>query len=453
MAGTAQVVSCDSVHGHIGTICFKTGPPTTVGAEIEWLVTSPRHPRRPVPIDLMRTALDQAGPLPGGSSITFEPGGQLELSSAPAVGVDACWRALQADIGHVEAVLAGLDLTMLWTAIDPFRGPRRQLTDPRYTAMEAYFDRRGPEGRLMMCCTASLQVNVDAGADLDDIRRRWQILHAVGPTLVAAFANSPRHAGRLTGWKSARQAVWQRLDPRRTRPAQGPDPITAWTDYALDAPLMMRRRGSDWHADPGLTFRQWLHLDGAGHDSTGCAHHGTTGLSSVPAHEGNEGNAEAAATLAATSAVGGGRHVSGVNGHTYGRPTAQDLDYHLTTLFPPVRPRGWFEVRYLDNQPAEYWPVAVAVLTALVDDPRAGERALAAVEPVADAWWNAARNGLDHPGLARAAQCCFEAALDALHRQGADPALIDLVESYRLRYVLRRRCPADDDLDPLRHVS
>ncbi|MFD2080867.1 glutamate--cysteine ligase [Actinopolymorpha cephalotaxi] len=427
MTDTAEVVSCDSVHGHIGRICFKTGPPTTVGTEIEWLVVSPDHPRELVPLDLLRTTLDQAGPPPGGSTVTFEPGGQVELSSAPAPGVTACWSSLQADIDHLRAALATLDLRLLWTAIDPFREPRRQLSHPRYDAMEAYFDRRGPEGRLMMCSTASVQVNLDAGTDAADIARRWRILHAIGPALVAAFANSPRFAGRQTGWKSARQAVWQRLDPRRTRSPHGPDPVAAWADYALDAPLMMRRDGDGWRSDPGLTFRQWLHPD------DGHARH--------DGHAGSNGH------------VGNGRVDGIANGHvahgTDGSPTTQDLDYHLTTLFPPVRPRGWFEIRYLDVVPAAYWPVPMAVLTALVDDPRAGERALAATEPVVEAWWNAARDGLDHRGLAHAARCCFEVALEVLHRQGAERAVVNLVDDYRLRYVDRGRCPADDGTDPL----
>jgi glutamate--cysteine ligase len=425
MTDTAEVVSCDSVHGHIGRICFKTGPPTTVGTEIEWLVVSPDRPRDLVPLDLLRTTLDQAGPPPGGSTVTFEPGGQLELSSAPAPGVTVCWSTLQSDIDHVRAALAALGLRLLWTAIDPFREPRRQLSHPRYDAMEAYFDRRGPEGRLMMCSTASVQINLDAGADAADIARRWRILHAIGPAMVAAFANSPCFAGRQTGWKSARQAVWQRLDPRRTRSPYGPDPVAAWADYALDAPLMMRRVGDRWHSDPGLTFRQWLQprpdgepvLDGRVHD-----------VPNGRLHDVPNGSA---------------------NGSADGSPTAQDLDYHLTTLFPPVRPRGWFEIRYLDVAPAAYWPVPMAVLSALVDDPLAGERALTATAPVTGAWWNAARDGLDHHGLADATRCCFEAALEALHRQGAEPALVNLVDDYRLRYVDRARCPADDDTDPL----
>jgi glutamate--cysteine ligase len=257
--------------------------------------------------------------------------------------------------------------------------------------MEAYFDRHGPAGRLMMCGTAALQVNLDVGADTADVARRWRLLHAVGPTLVAAFANSPRLAGRDTGWKSTRQAVWLRLDPPRTRPPEGPDPVRAWADYALDAPLMARWL-SDGRRHTGLTFRQWV--------------------------EGADANRAP--------------------------PTADDLDYHLTTLFPPVRPRGWFEVRYIDAQPAAYWPVPLAVLTALIDDPAVGDHIEDAVEPVRDAWEEAARYGLASPALARAAHVCFAAALDRLTASNADPALLSLVESYTDRYVAQGRSPADD---------
>ncbi len=49
-----------------------------------------------------------------------------------------------------------------------------------------------------------------------------------------------------------------------------------------------------------------------------------------------------------------------------GGPTLADLDYHLTTLFPPVRPRGYVEIRCLDALPDRWWP-AVAALTATLD--------------------------------------------------------------------------------------
>ena len=44
-------------------------------------------------------------------------------------------------------------------------------------------------------------------------------------------------------------------------------------------------------------------------------------------------------------------------------PMLEDLEYHCTTLFPPVRPRGWLEVRWLDCLPAGIAEVASAAVT------------------------------------------------------------------------------------------
>ena len=64
------------------------------------------------------------------------------------------------------------------------------------------------------------------------------------------------------------------------------------------------------------------------------------------------------------------------------RPTVDDLDYHLSTLFPPVRPRGHFELRMIDAQPGDGWIVPLAVCWALLSDARAADAALAAVAPL-----------------------------------------------------------------------
>ena len=87
--------------------------------------------------------------------------------------------------------------------------------------------------------------------------------------------------------------------------------------------MCVREPGSqDWTAPAGVTFRDWLRDGGSG-------------------------------TLRA--------------------PTAEDLDYHLSTLFPPVRPRGHMELRMIDAQPGDGWIVPAAVVTALTDDDRAAD--------------------------------------------------------------------------------
>jgi gamma-glutamylcysteine synthetase len=140
------------------------------------------------------------------------------------------------------------------------------------------------------------------------------------------------------------------------------------------------------------------------------------------------------------------------DGHALGRPTADDLDYHLTTLFPPVRPRGFLELRFLDAVPDPWWRVAVAVTTALVQDRSAGEAAAAACAPVADRWYDSARCGLADPQLYAAALACLTAGRDALGRLAVPVSArtIDLCARFADCYVARRRTPADDLLDAWR---
>ncbi|EFG64274.1 glutamate-cysteine ligase GSHA [Streptomyces sp. SPB074] len=227
--------------------------------------------------------------------------------------------------------------------------------------------------------------------------------------MVAAFANSPFLAGRATGWRSTRQALWAAIEPGRTAaPAPGPDARSAWTGHVLDTPVMCVRSGEGpWPVPEGLTLRAW-------------------------AREG-------------ARAEGAGR-----------APVADDLDYHVTTLFPPVRARGHLELRMIDAQPGEDgWVVPLAVVGALFDDEAAAEAAYRAVAPLAGRlgdvppprsplWLAAARDGLTDPGLARAARACFDAASEALQRLGAPPAMRALVAGFTERYVARGRCPADD---------
>ncbi|HZI38507.1 MAG TPA: glutamate-cysteine ligase family protein, partial [Acidimicrobiia bacterium] len=145
-------------------------------------------------------------------------------------------------------------------------------------------------------------------------------------------------------------------------------------------------------------------------------------------------------------------------GHELGWPTLDDFEYHLTTLFPPVRPRGWLELRMIDALPDPWWRVAAAVTTALLEDADAGAEALEAVSAppqgtgVADHWRSAARHGLADPALRAAAQRVFPAALAALGRLGVDRSTVAVVEAFHERFVARGLCPADDPI-PLPEVE
>ncbi len=524
----------DDAEAHVHGICFKTGPPRRVGVELEWLVRDARDPSLPVPAERIFPAVaDLTAPavlpspaaLPSGSLLTTEPGGQLELSSAPADSLGECVTAVRQEMTTLRQAVQRAGLDLQGYGFDPIRPPRRVLDLPRYVAMEEFFDRSGPWGREMMCNTASVQVCLDAGRDTTatgGYRWRWRLAHHIGPVLVAAFANSPLRQGKPSGWRSTRQEVWGHLDPGRTRPPPGDgdaadacDPRDRYVAYALDAELMLvRRPGSpSWTAPPGLTFRDWIR-DWAG---------GRRDRANPGCRDRERGRRE-----------------------TGRPPTLDDLAYHLSTLFPPVRPRGHLELRMIDAQPGDGWIVPAAVAWALFEDARAADEAMAAAEPLWDPratgpghgdpfragghgtprtgtsagtpgtgtsagtpgtggnagtpgtggnagragtrgngrwpspngsgtrpragngsagrgpqngrradngapdgnpWLRAARDGLADPVLARSSRQCFEAVDAALGRAGAPADIRRRVAEFADRYVLRRRCPADDQLE------
>jgi glutamate--cysteine ligase len=157
------------------------------GIEIEWPVH--RHgdeTARPCAADV---ALLESQELPAGGRITFEPGGQVELSTMPARSATAALRAAETDSHALHARLAAAGLACETLAVDGRRPPRRILQRPRYQAMERFFAQQGAAGAWMMCNTASTQVNISH--DQADPHERWHTMHLIAPVLIAAFANSP----------------------------------------------------------------------------------------------------------------------------------------------------------------------------------------------------------------------------------------------------------------------
>lgn len=117
------------------------------------------------------------------------------------------------------------------------------------------------------------------------------------------------------------------------------------------------------------------------------------------------------------------------------QPTYDDLAYHLSTLFPPVRARGYLEVRYLDAQPGDGWIAPTLLLTALMSDPAVLGDVLAAAEPAAGRWFEAAREGLEDKLVRQAAEDVVELGARVLDRTGADTELIDEVATRLHRIV------------------
>ena len=401
MAGSARLRDRGEAEAYVASVCFKHGPPLLTGVELEWLV----HPRSSdrLTVATLAAALGRhcptslnpsspADPLPGGSLVTVEPGGQVELASPPLPHLAGLVSTACADADVLHGLLSDAGLTVEGRAAAAERPPLRILDLPRYRAMEQSFDRIGPHGRSAMCSTAAVQVAVDAG-ERSDVAARWAAVHALGPVLVAAFANSPRLHGRRTGWKSARWAAWLRADPARTAPPaepDPPDPAAAWARRVLDTPVLCVRDTGGWVVPDGMTFADWI-------------------------------------------------------GEARPRPpTVADLEYHISTLFPPVRPRGHLEVRYVDMQPGRRWALPVAVLSALLSDAGVIDVVPHVCAPARTRWASAARHGLADRVLAHAAVQVFDLACARMPDLAAPTWLADELVAMTDRLVRHGLCPADE---------
>jgi glutamate--cysteine ligase len=392
-----ELASSQAAAQHITNTCLTDAPLGRVGLEVEAHCYDPADPHRRPSWHEITDVLHSLPVLPGGSVVSVEPGGAVELSSPPAEGVAAAIDNMTRDQAVLRSAFTGAGLGLVLLGTDPLRPAMRVNPGARYRAMEQFFAATdtGVAGAAMMTSTASIQVNLDAGPQ-QGWAARVRLAHALGPTMIAVAANSPLLDGRFSGWLSTRQRVWGELDSARCGPvltASAEDPGSDWARYALKAPVMLVHNPPGGAAVPVTKY--------------------------VPFADWADGRA-----------LLGGR-----------RPTAADLDYHLTTLFPPVRPRGWLEIRYLDSAPDAIWPAVVSTLVALLDDPVAADVAAEAVEPVATAWDTAARIGLRDPRLYEAANRCVVTA--------AERVPVQLTESMQglIRAVEQGRCPADDFSD------
>jgi glutamate--cysteine ligase len=386
--------SAQSAAHHIGEECLHDGPVGQVGLEIEAHCFDLSDPMRRPSWDELTEVIGTVPELPGGSVITVEPGGAVELSGPPFDGAVAAIEAMRADRAVLHEAFARRGLGLVLLGADPLRPAKRVNPGARYGAMERFFEASdtGTAGAAMMTSTASVQVNVDAGRR-DGWADRVRLAHALGPTMIAISANSPLLAGEFSGWRSTRQRVWSQLDSARCGPilgANGDDPADDWARYALKAPVMLVHTPEAVPVTEWVPFADWAD--------------GTTLLD--------------------------GR-----------RPTAADVDYHLTTLFPPVRPRGFLEIRYLDSVPDDVWPAIVFTLVTLLDDPAAADIAAEATEPVATAWDRAARIGLGDQRLQESAVRCVQAAAER-----APEGLADAMEAL-VSQVEQGRSPADEFSD------
>ncbi|HEV7588097.1 MAG TPA: glutamate-cysteine ligase family protein [Longimicrobium sp.] len=328
--------------------------------------------------------------LPDGGTITFEPGGQVELSAPPFRSASALLRSLRAVVQPLVSEAREEGIELLSVGIEPLGAVDEvplQLPGERYVRLTRFMEDQGTGGTRMMRQTAAFQCNLDWG---DDAPARWRFLNALAPYTVAVFANSPVYRGEPTGERSFRARVWRELGGGRTGIfAAGPDPIPEYLRFALDAPaILLPFAPHEW-----LPFGTW-----------------------------NE----------------------------RGRVTEDHWKAHLTTLFPDVRPKGFVEVRGADAVAPEWYAAPLVFFAGLTYHAPSFAAARELVgSPDAALLDHAGRAGLADERIGSVSRDLFELALAGAESLGPAfiaPADLEEARAFFQTYTSRSLSPADDTL-------
>ncbi|MBI1977838.1 MAG: hypothetical protein HYS55_03700 [Candidatus Omnitrophica bacterium] len=264
----------------------------------------------------------------GGTVISLEPGGQIELSAEPVRNIHEVkaqlddfffeLRTIAHFIGPIEWITFG---------IHPFTSLRKIEWIPkrRYRIMAKYLGRRGRKAHDMMKRTATNQVNLDYASEEDAIQK-MRLSLAITPIAAAMFANSSISQGKLSGFASERLNIWRYTDPERCGLVLN---LTCenctfqdYLNYVLDVPMMFLVRDGKWIVTRNLTFRRYIER-------------GYQGIQSTEA----------------------------------------DFELHLSTIFTDARFKQYLEIRGMDGQRSHLIPAVSAFWKGVLYDEEARKQA------------------------------------------------------------------------------
>ena len=233
--------------------------------------------------------------------ITTEPGFQYELSGAPFKNIHSVCSENSSHFNELKEVFKSTNITTSSIAYDPFN----KLTDipknpkERYTIMTAEMPKGGKLSLDMMYKTAGIQINYDYTSE-EDFEKKFKIGNYLAPLTIALFANSPFNENKLSGFLSYRGKVWQETN------RGGIMSITfeninfeKYIDHAINYPILFLKKNGKYHTPNGQTFRDFLN-----------------------------GN------------------LSFLKGE---KPTLEDFENHLGTIFTEIRLKQVIEFRSLDT--------------------------------------------------------------------------------------------------------
>jgi glutamate--cysteine ligase len=241
-----------------------------------------------------------------GSSISLEPGGQLELSGAPLETLHQTCVEVTTHRRQIKEVAEQCGVGLLGLGFHPTatREDIHWMPKGRYRIMRDYMPKVGSMGLDMMLRTCTVQVNLDFDSEADMVAK-MRVSGALQPLATALFANSPFTEGKPNGFLSKRMHVWEDVDADRSGM---PDFVfedgfgyERWVDYLLGMPMYFVYRDGKYIDASGQSFKDFM-------------------AGNLPAYPGH-------------------------------MPTFGDWADHMSTAFPDVRLKKYLEMRGADGGP------------------------------------------------------------------------------------------------------
>ena len=265
----------------------------------------------------------------GGTVISLEPGGQVELSAEPVENVHQAKMQLDEFFFELRTIARFMgSVAWITSGIHPFSrlGDIEWIPKRRYQIMARYLGRRGKYAHDMMKRTATNQVNLDYLSEEDAIEK-MRLALAITPIAAAMFSNSSISRGKLNGYASERLHIWRYTDPGRCGLILSliceHCSFRDYLNYVLNVPMMFFVREGKWIVTRNLTFRKFIEK----------GYHGM-------------------------------------------RPTQSDFELHLSTIFTDARFKQYLEIRGMDGQRGHLIPAVSAFWKGILYDAEARKDAM-----------------------------------------------------------------------------
>jgi len=254
-----------------------------------------------------------------GTTITLEPGGQFELSGANNSTIHQTFEETRYHFECLKTNGEKLGFYHLHKGFDPFsrRDEVFWMPKERYRFMKSWMPAKGDLGLDMMLRTSSIQVNLDYSSEADMIQK-MQVAQAFQPVVTAMFANSPFTEGKPNGYLTYRAYVWDNTDNERCGfmhfVFDDDFGFERWIDFLLEVPMYFIFREGRYYSAEGMTFKDFM-----------------------------EGK------------------------HGY-KPTIDDWEMHVSTVFPDIRLKKFIELRGADAGSVEMITALAAFWTGIFYD-------------------------------------------------------------------------------------